>query len=374
MKHVAMLIPTIDQIGGAERQLLLLACELSTRGWQVTIISLSGPTSPSNQQTREILVNAGVEHLSLEMRKAWIDSRGWQRYLAWHRCHKPQIVHAHLPHATWFARWIRLLAPVPVLIDTIHTSNTGGIARRLSYRLSEWLSTHTTCVSNPVADATLAARMARKIKLTVLPNGVVLPATHAPATTRELSFQCFKWLAVGRLAAVKDYPTLFYAFARLPGNATLLIAGTGPEEAALKQLAYELKIDSRVHFAGFQPDVPGLLRNSDGFVLSSRWEGLPMGILEASAASLPIVATDGPGTREAMLVNQTGLIVPVANVAALSSAMAQIMTMTSEDRNRMGNLGRRFVEANFELTKIAQQWETLYIGLLTKHPHPTRWH
>jgi len=366
--QVAMLIPTIDQIGGAERQVLLLAKELASRGWRVTIVALSG----TGQAAIPELSAANVEYISLAMRKAWIDPRGWFRYLVWHRRRRPAIIHAHLPHASWFARWTRLLAPVRALVDTIHTSKTSGgssgSGRRTAYRTSNWLSNQITCVSQSVLDSVSAANLAPRNKLQLIPNGVDLPESRLGHESGPV----FQWIAVGRLAPVKDYPTLLRAFAVLPGQPTLQIVGTGPDEALLRDLAAELKIESRVHFAGFKANVQPLLHAADAFVLASLWEGLPISILEASAAGLPVVATAAAGSSEAMICGETGYIVPIANPAALAEAMTRIMAMPVEQRLRMGDRGRLFVEENFSLSQVAGQWEQLYTQLLRDHPNSSR--
>lgn len=359
--RIAMVIPTIEKIGGAERQLLLLAKELSARGWQVTIVALSGDASNELEE---------VGYLSLQMRKAWIDPRGWLRYLAWAAENKPGIVHAHLPHAIWFARCVRLLAPVRVHLDTIHTSNPGNRPRRLACRLTNGLTNCVTCVSAAVADAALAAGIALRENLAILPNGVAIPSTPSSHPLRIPSK--FQWLAVGRLAPVKDYPTLFRAFATLPGQPNLQIAGEGPEEHSLRKLAAELKIENRIQFTGFHRNIQPLLSTANGFVLSSLWEGLPMSVLEASATGLPVVATNGPGTRETIQPGLTGLIVRVGDATALAQAMAEVMAMQPDQRNQMGANGRKFVEAHFSLPNIVSQWEQLYSRLLAEHPRASR--
>ncbi len=359
---LALLIPTLDQIGGAERQVLLLAQSLAKLGWHVTVITLSGTANAETAQ----LTHLGIDYFSLEMRRAWVDPQGWRRYIAWHRQNQPAIIHAHLPHATWFARCVRPFAPVRVVIDTIHTSNTGTLARKLLYRLTRPLTTHVTCVSDAVAQTTLAAKMANQNKLSVLPNGVPLPKL----SDERKQQRSFHWVAIGRLSPVKDYPTLLQAFALLPQGASLTIAGTGPEEATLRKLAATLDIAARVHFAGFQPNIQPLLQSADAFVLSSRWEGLPISVLEASAASLPVVATDGAGTGEALISEQTGLLVPVGNPEALASAMVKIMELPTAESQKMGSNGRRFIEENFSLPAVTARWESLYLRLLATHSDP----
>jgi glycosyltransferase involved in cell wall biosynthesis len=366
-----MVIPTIDAIGGAERQVILLATELAARGYSATIVALSG----TGTAEREALSKAGVAYLSLGMRKAWIDPRGWLRYLLWVRHHRPDIVHAHIPHATWFARWVRLIAPVRAQVDTLHTSNTGGKARRIGYRLSGFLSDGMTCVSAAVADAAAGMGVALREDLKIVPNGVPIADLGPDQDLGDgpaLPSRPFRWIAVGRLAPVKDYATLLRAFAILPAEPQLQIVGSGPEEGSLRSLVAQLGIEGRVDFAGFQREIDPLLRAADAFVLASLWEGLPVGVLEAGAAGLPVVATDAAGTREALLPGETGFLVPVGNPAALSEAMATVMAMPDDRRRTMGNRGRQFVQERFSLSVVVDQWERLYADLLQAQPESAR--
>jgi len=367
MNHIAMLVPTIDEIGGAESQVLLLSEELSRRGWRVSVVALSGSGGTASAR----LAAAGIDYYSSRMRCGWFDPQGWTRYLGWAASNQPDVVHSHLPHATWFARWVRLLSPVRVVVDTIHTSNTGTLGRRVGYRLSSWLSNRVTCVSETVANAATSAKMVRPEKLMVLPNGVPLQPSR-PARRCE-GHSPFLWVAVGRLAPVKDYPTLLRAFATLRDNPRLLIAGAGPEEMALRDLAANLGIEDRVEFTGYRQDIQPLLVTADAFVLSSLWEGLPVSVLEAQAAGLPVVATDAAGTREAMLEGQSGLLVPVGDSGALSSALNQIMATPNETRCRMGDTGRQFIQERFSLPAVADRWEALYRELLKSNPSAARW-
>jgi glycosyltransferase involved in cell wall biosynthesis len=192
--------------------------------------------------------------------------------------------------------------------------------------------------------------------------------------------QGFHWVALGRLSAVKDYPTMLRAFATIVGNAvsthgkspTLTIAGEGPEEDALRRLAQELQIAEHVHFVGFQHDVQRLLGAADAFVLSSLWEGLPLGVLEAQAAGLPVVATDGPGTRHALIDGITGLLVPVGDVSLLTKAMRKVMAMPCCEQSQMGTRGHDFVDENFSIETVIDRWDLLYGELLAEQPRASR--
>jgi glycosyltransferase involved in cell wall biosynthesis len=374
MSHVALVIPGIDRIGGAERQVILLAKGLRQRGWRVTVVALSGA---GGEEAAE-LTGAGVGFLSLGMRKGLADPRGWIRYHLWLRRQKPDVVHAHLPHATWLARWSRLAAPSRVLVDTLHTSSTGTLGRRLGYRWSGWLTDKVTAVSQAVAEAYFYARMVTADKLAVLPNGVDADAWRPDAAVRkdlrlELNMEDkFLWLAAGRLDAVKDYPALLWAMVEVPESARLVIAGSGPLEGELLRLSTLLGLERRVRFIGFDRNVLHWMQTADGFVLSSRWEGLPMGLLEAAACALPAVATDVPGTREVIVDGETGWLSPSGDAAALGEAMARMMRTPPEKRRTMGQRARQNVIDHFSLNAVLDQWEVLYEELLNRNPMPVR--
>jgi len=212
--------------------------------------------------------------------------------------------------------------------------------------------------------------MVRLDKLTVLPNGVDTDEWRPDASVREAVRRKlglkneFLWLAVGRLEPVKDYATLLAAMAGVPKSVQLVIAGAGPLQDELQRQAERLDLKCRVRFLGFEPDVRPWLQATDGFVLSSRWEGLPMGLLEAAACGVPAVATDVPGTREVIVNGQTGWLTPAGDAAALGDRMATMMRISQQERSARGERARRQVLERFSLGAVLDKWETLYTDLL----------
>ncbi len=379
--HIVQLIPGLDRIAGAERQTMLLAAGLRRRGWRVTLVTLSGTGASQAARLRA----AGVDFLSLGMRKGLADPRGWWRFQRWLRRERPDVIHAHLPHAAWFARGSRLAlrlfngpvflhacaVPVaPVLIDTLHSSATGGIGRRLGYRSSRWLPDCVTAVSRAAAEAHLRAGMVSPARLEVAPNGVdaetfrqdphLRAAARADLGAKPEMEQEFLWLAAGRLEPVKDYPTLLQAMTSVPEPSRLLIAGSGPLEAELRALAGRLGLGERVRFLGFCGDMARWMQAADGFVLASRREGLPMALLEAAAAGLPAVATDIPGAREAVADGQTGRLAAPGDPAALAAAMKTIMELPGAERAAMSAHARRRAVQQFGIETVLDRWERLY--------------
>ena len=375
MSHVALLIPTLERIGGAEKQVILLARGLLNRGWRVTVVTFSG----TGGNVAAGLTAAGAGFLSLEMRKGLADPRGWIRFHRWLRRESPDIVHAHLPHAAWLARWSRLGAPVRAEVDTLHSSFTGSLGRRCGYRWSAWLADRVTAVSQAVAHTHLSAGMVKESALSVLPNGVDVDAWRPGAAARaavrrELGLEDeFLWLAAGRLEPVKDYPTLFWAMVEVPEAVRLVIAGSGPLEGELRRLAKQLGLDRNVGFLGFKPDLRRWMQAADGFVLSSLWEGLPMTLLEAAACAIPAVATNVPGTSEVIADGQTGILAKAGSAVALEEAMTRLMRKPPEERRAMGEQARQRVTELYSLDSVLDRWETLYRELLDRNPRPRRW-
>ena len=338
------------------------------------IITLSG--NGGDAATK--LKSAGVAFHSLEMRKGLTDPRGWIRLHAWIARKHPDVVHAHLPHASILARWSRIVSPMRVFVDTIHSPATGGPARHIGYRLSMGSVDVVTAVSHAAAEPWLKAGLVSDANLAIVPNGVDTDHWSCDpgvrdAMRRELGLSDqFLWLTAGRLDPVKNQATLLRAFARSANNCRLVIAGAGPLHAKLSSLASELGLRDRVSFPGFQGDMRPWMQAADGFVLCSSWEGLPMALLEACACELPAVITDIPGAREVLPDSLHGAAVTVGDPDVLAAAMSAVMCLPYEDRRAHGRDLRMSVRARFGLNTVLTQWEDLYRALLENNPQPSR--
>ena len=372
--HVAFLIPTVDRIGGAEQQVLSLARGLAARGWRISVVTLSGTGGDGAAELR----SRNIDFLTLQMRKGLADPRGWIQLHRWIRSNQPDVLHAHLPHAGLMARWSRFLAPTRLLVETIHSPASGGALRRLGYGCSPRQADLITAVSRAAAEPWLAAGLVQAPQLAVISNGIDVDRwKRDPAARLDMRRKLgldgeFVWLAVGRLDPVKDHATLLRAFARLPENARLLIAGTGPLESDLRHLAAKLGIASRVQFLGFQTDVLPWMQVADAFVLTSRWEGLPLAFLEAAASELPAVCTDIPAIRELAGALPGHALTPIGDCDALATAMQEMMRLSEADHRGIGRRMHDLVAMRFRIQNVLDQWEEIYRALLRLKPHPTR--
>jgi glycosyltransferase involved in cell wall biosynthesis len=165
-----------------------------------------------------------------------------------------------------------------------------------------------------------------------------------------------------RLVAEKDHYTLLRAFAVVRQSipeAELKIAGDGPLKEPLMAFAEELGLAESVTFLGALPDTAAFFSQLDVFVLSSLNEGLPLAVLEAMAAGLPIVATRAGGVEEAARDGYNAYLVPPVDSAALAEAM--IRMANSPDMAAMGELGQQTVRNKFRIEETWQEYYKLFL-------------
>jgi glycosyltransferase involved in cell wall biosynthesis len=367
-----LFLSTSMGLGGADQQLLSAAQVLRDRGHEIRIVSLT-PLGPMGLQARSL----GLATDSLEMRRGVPDPRGLARLVRIVRAWKPDVVHSHMVHANLMARVLRLLVPVPVLVSTIHNVYEGGPLLMAGYRLTNGLVDHMTIISQAAADRFVGERIVPGRLLTVIANGVDtdrmrnLPPEGRAALRGWMSVgdQDFVWLAVGRFEVAKDYPNMLRAFAAVRAReprAVLVIVGQGSLQAEAEALTAELGLREAVRFLGARDDVPAVMSAADGYVMSSAWEGMPMVLLEAAAAGLPIVATAVGGNGEVVRDGESGFLVPARDSEGLRAGMLRLMALPEEQRRAMGERGREHVRANYGLQRVAERWERVYWDALAR--------
>lgn len=355
-----MLVVTDLDLGGAEAQVVALACGLAARGHAVEVVSMLPPEARTGE-----LAAAGVPWSDLGMIRGRPDPRGALRLRRAIRSFRPDVVHAHMVHANLLARLTRAIVRMPLLLTTAHNLREGGRAIDLAYRVTDALSDLTTNVSAGATDAYVARGAAPRHRIRTVPNGLDLApyeqaALRREAARRELGWHSFTWLAIGRLTPEKDFANLLAALV-LYGRPEdrVVIAGSGPELRALEAAA-----DERTVFLGRRTDIPDLMAAADAFVLPSRVEGLPMVLLEAAAARLPVVATDVGGNSEVIRDFESGRLVPSRDPAALAGAMTWLRTLPAEERAAIAGRAHQAVASTYSMGSVLDLWEQIYAGHL----------
>lgn len=191
--------------------------------------------------------------------------------------------------------------------------------------------------------------------VTVIPNGIDVGRPPEAKTTAADTPPTI--LYVGRLRTRKAVAVLVEAMHRLVMDgceARLLIAGSGEQELALRTQCRNLGLDRSVRFAGAvrRSELSDHYCEASIFCLPSTYEGFPLAILEAMAVGLPIVSTTVAGIPEAVDHRKTGLLVEPENAEALADALRSLLE-DPEQRRAMGDAGRRKVESEFSIERIA---------------------
>jgi glycosyltransferase involved in cell wall biosynthesis len=360
-----LFLSTSMGMGGADQQLLSAAQEMRSRGHDLMIVSLT-PLGPMGLEARSL----GLRTETLNMPRGVPDPFALFRLVRLTRAWRPDVVHSHMVHANLMARALRLLAPVPVLVSTIHNISEGGALLMAGYRLTNALVDHMTIISEAAAERFVGDRIIPRELLRVIPNGVNVDefgnardgGREALRSSLGLARE-FVWLAVGRFEVAKDYPTMLRAFAGVRGRhpeAVLLLVGRGSLQRETEALTRTLGLDGGVRFLGVRRDVPRLMGLADAYLMSSAWEGMPMVLLEAAATGLPIVTTSVGGNREVVENEETGFLVPPGDPDALGSAMLRVMDLSESDRRAMGARGRERVRSRYGLSRVVERWEQLY--------------
>jgi glycosyltransferase involved in cell wall biosynthesis len=251
---------------------------------------------------------------------------------------RPDILHLHLTYATILGGFAGRLAGCPS-VATIHNTHTvqdqglRGKVLRFLETMAVRLFVRRVIFVGKITEAANRHRFGGVPTVTI--DNVVEPSDPAllerrPEMRRSLGVGADEVviLSTGRLHPTKNIANLLEAFARVLRaypNARLWICGDGPLAGTLAEQAKRLELDGAVTFLGGRDDVPVLLHAADVFALSSDAEGLPLALLEAMSAGLPVVAT-AVGSVPEYVDEASGLIVPPKDIDALAQAL---MTMVA---------------------------------------------
>jgi glycosyltransferase involved in cell wall biosynthesis len=346
-------------IGGAEVITLDLAEKARRAGHSVMVVWLAGADQLAAG------VDPGIVLHPLAMRKTpggvVAALRKAARVV---REFAPDVVHSNMVHSNIFARLLRLVAPIPVLICSEHTTNVGSRARMVAYRLTDPLSDLNTNVSRGAVDEFLRQRaFGRRTPVEVVHNGIDTSRFRrnraAGAEVRRefgIGDDEFLWLNVGRLTAAKNQAALLRAFASV-GYGKLMIVGDGELRDELRRQIVDTGLSEKVVMAGARGNVADIYNAADCFVMSSVWEGFGIVLAEAMSSELPVIATDAGGCAE--VVQNSQWMVPVGDTGALAERMAEVAGMSPDEREVLGATNRRLA-ARFDLNNVWHTWEQIY--------------
>ncbi len=284
------------------------------------------------------------------------------------------VVHCHLPLTGVVGRLAGRLARVPV-VYTEH--NLMERYHPLTRRANRWTwgsQSMVVAVSAEVIES-IERHVNGSVPLRVVLNGIRfdgfqprldsrlevrqrlgIPPT-APVVGTVAVFRRQKrldlWLTTAR-QALEQRPDLHF-----------ILVGDGPMRGELERLVPSLGLEGQVHFVGLQEQTQPFFSAMDVFLMSSRFEGLPLALLEAMAAELPVVATAVGGVPEVVVDGKTGVLVPPDEPAEAAEALLKLLS-EPEGRKTMGRAGRERVEAQFSMARMVRELESIYLEVLAR--------
>ena len=359
--HVCHLLPALPA-HGAEQLLLDICRHVDYKKFKFSIVLLSdfGPLT-------EEFVKLGIE-VVLIPKKSRKDFTVVYRLAKFWRKRRFDIVHTHLFTADLWGRLAGLLSGISIM-STSHTTSDPNIGRLglLLDRILSFRNDIVICVSEAVRHYREKVARFSNRKLIVIENGIDLDRfTHlSPRKEKcdQLGLDSSKrWLViVGRLVPLKGHRYLFDAVSLLIASFPslgLLVVGEGEEENELKIYADRLGLANHVIFLGQRRDVPDILNLAEIFLLPSSREGLPIVLLEAMAAALPVVVTPVGGIPEVVEEGKTGFFVSQDGIS-----IAKALRVLLEDPGlgqSMGAQGRAIIEERYDIRRTAKRYEALY--------------
>lgn len=365
---VVFVLTRSDVMGGASVHTLDLASGLQARGYDITI--LVGGQGVFLEYARDRALNC----ISLKYMIREIDPVADLKAISELRIAlkrlKPDLIHLHSSKAGVIGRLGAVGLAAPCIFTAHGWAFTEGVSprRRLLYRVIERLmaplASRIITVSHYDKNLALAEQVARPNQLVVIHNGMPDIPTDMLARQGSTS-DIVRFVMVARFDTPKDHASLLRAFASLPAeNWRLELIGDGPQMQAVIALATFLGLANKVIFSGACTDVSSRLANSDVFVLVSHWEGLPLTILEAMRAGLPVIASDVGGVAEAVLEGETGYLIKRGSNCLLIQRLGLLIADVNR-RRFMGAAGRRRYESGFTFSSMLDKTIAVYEEVLS---------
>ncbi|HZK80696.1 MAG TPA: glycosyltransferase [Humisphaera sp.] len=363
---VTHLVISLD-IGGLERIVVDLAREAHRLAQDVNVLCLERPGKLAHE-----IEALGIKVSCLSKRPGLspaVIGKLRKRLLEL----QPDVLHAHQVGPLFYAGLAAYRAGVRVLLHTEHGKRYANRFRtRLLGRFAGRSAARFICVSDDIAREVRECRIVNPSKIAVVRNGIdtrrFIDSTAGDdvRNTYRIPLDAPVIGTVGRLAEVKRQDVLIRGFARIRRSeprAHLLLVGDGPLRGELETLARSLGLADCVHFAGYQPDPARFLHAMNAFALTSRSEGMPLCVLEAWAAGVPVVASRVGGVPELIRHGSTGLMFESGNEQELAATVLHLLRDT-DLRSKIRDAARMQVQSEFDVSIMADQYDRHYRQLL----------
>ncbi|HBS25785.1 MAG TPA: glycosyl transferase family 1 [Gammaproteobacteria bacterium] len=360
--QIAFVFHRSDIIGGASIYAAFVAQELSRQGHSVRFF-VPGKGHYTERLEADGLQWEAVRFLARSLNPV-TNIRALMALSRGLRAFAPDLISAQASTAGALCRVIGPRLKVPVVYTPhswVFAPGTPKLESTVGWMIERSLRHRTDAViavSSFERDLGIQRGVVHPDQITVIHNG--LPDTDITTSASTVPTDPCRIICVARFETQKDQATLLRAVAQLPvGKVELVFVGNGSLMEEARELANELKIVDSIVWKGAIDSVETELLAADLFVLPTRWESLPLSIIEAMRAGLPVIASDVGGISEVVIDGDTGLVVPSGSVSAMQKAILKLVS-DPDLLLAMGKAGRARFEQHFSLDNMIQPTMALY--------------
>lgn len=354
MKNVLLVVPTLRQ-GGGQKFVLDLANGLDKEQFRVRVLVYF---HQRHKAFADFAEEHNIETVYLNKKKG-LDLFFFRQVRKAVREFQPDIIHTHINTMLYLLPFYRKRH---IKLHTVHTlaqKEHYGLQKLVNYIAFHWLGVVPVGISDTVADTIAHVHHLKREDVPVVYNGVDCKRYDIP----KVATDTFNFVTVGTIYAVKNYSFLVDCFAELHKKhpeTRLTIVGNGSLRGQLEQQIADLGLSGAVTITGTVGNVEDYLAASDVYVASSLFEGLPLSILEAMAAGLPVISTNVGGVPDVVKDGENGILVASGEKEAYVAALTELTENTAlrtQYATRSKELSRNYDE---ELTIYG--YESLYKG------------
>lgn len=348
-KKVAIILGSFA-MGGAETMVCELACHINKEKYDLQVICINGScNSPLEQKLKENKIK--VKYLN-NITKVNIEgiTKVWQELSSY----KPDIIHTHISGVVFSIPWI--VCHSTKFIHTVHTSPEKEFNKKIQfflkilYKLGKGIMV-TVSRENQLKTMEYFSLPIQKVKM--VNNGVDINKFY------KKNHNNYTFINVGRQDYNKNQIIIIKAFKQMlkkNKDIHLILVGDGNQHLKLKEYISRNKLNSYVTLPGMKPDVERYLSISDVYIQSSLYEGLPLSVLEAMAAKLPIISTEVGGLKD--IIKGNGVLIPTNDIKKLTFAM-QDMKDHKEKYKKMCQKSWEIVQ-DYSITAMTRNYEKIY--------------
>lgn len=365
LKKIGLLIES-DGPGGAETMLLTLAESLRETGVEVLpVVFANGEGWLTGR-----LEQQGFDVYKPVIRRA-IDVRLVARLTQWIKRNDVPLLHAHEFTMGFYAGVAGSISGTPHIL-TMHggTKFANAKRRRIALRFSAKTAGAVVGVSESTCDHLTHSLKLKRDTVEMIPNGISVQKGERETTRLSLGIlpQERLLLAVGNLYTVKGHSILVEAASLLRANGLLpkwkvLIAGRGDQLDLLTAQIARARLQDFVKLLGLRNDIHDLLAAADGWIMPSHSEGLPMALLEAAMAAVPVVSSAVGGIPDVIEHEHSGWLVKPGDPTALAYAIGELL-LNPQEGQRRAQLAKQRVEAQYSSDAMAKRYLSLYTRVL----------